>query len=99
MGHRQGIYTRSGSIAVLCMYLGQLAKLRDALTATKINVLLDPRDEAELRDQEEDATGNANERNLQPEIAEVQITDTVREQSAKVTKSLTKSFEDSTANR
>ena len=80
------------------MYLGQLAKLRDALSTSKINVLLDPRDEVELHDRELDATGGENEPNLRPEIAEVQITDAVREQSAKIAKSLTKSFEDFTAN-
>jgi hypothetical protein len=59
------------------MYLGQLAKLRDVLRTSKINVILDSRDEAELRDREGDAGTNENETNIQVEISEVRITDQV----------------------
>ncbi|KAG8751519.1 hypothetical protein FRC14_007810 [Serendipita sp. 396] len=52
---RQGPYTKAGSIVVLCMYLGQLAKLRDELQKSRIRVVLDSRDEDELRNREGDA--------------------------------------------
>lgn len=38
---------------VLCAYLGQLAKLRDAL-AKEVAVLIDDRDQAELAEQDEE---------------------------------------------
>ncbi|KAG9027745.1 hypothetical protein FS842_004882 [Serendipita sp. 407] len=55
---RQGPYTKAGSIVVLCMYLGQLAKLRDELQKSRIRVVLDSRDEDELRNREGDAILN-----------------------------------------
>ncbi|KAG8805367.1 hypothetical protein FRC19_007924, partial [Serendipita sp. 401] len=55
---RQGPYTKAGSIVVLCMYLGQLAKLRDELQKSRIKVVLDSRDEDELRNREGDAILN-----------------------------------------
>ena len=45
---KQGSYSGSGDIAVLCAYLGQLQKVRAALRDLKIAVSLDERDEAEL---------------------------------------------------
>ena len=59
------------------MYLGQLAKLRDVLRTSKINVILDSRDEAELRDREGDAGTNESEDDGQVEISEVRVTDQV----------------------
>lgn len=59
------------------MYLGQLAKLRDVLRTSKVHVILDARDEAELQDREGDAGSNENENIAQVEIAEVKITDQV----------------------
>jgi hypothetical protein len=50
---RQGSYSSEGDIVVLCAYLGQLAKLRDAL-AGKIAVVLDERDQQELAMREEE---------------------------------------------
>jgi hypothetical protein len=49
--NRQGCYSNEGDIVVLCAYLGQLARLRDAL-ANDVAVLIDERDQAALTDQE-----------------------------------------------
>ena len=49
--NRQGCYSNEGDIVVLCAYLGQLARLRDAL-AHDVAVLIDERDQAALTDQE-----------------------------------------------
>lgn len=45
---RQGEYSGQGDIAVLCAYLGQLQKVRQALKDLKIAVAIDERDEQEL---------------------------------------------------
>ena len=45
---RQGEYSGQGDIAVLCAYLGQLQKVRQALKDLKIAVAVDERDEQEL---------------------------------------------------
>ena len=50
---RQGCYSQEGDIVVLCAYLGQLAKVRDALSDT-VAVVIDERDQADLADHEED---------------------------------------------
>ncbi|KAF8959737.1 hypothetical protein BDZ97DRAFT_1666780 [Flammula alnicola] len=50
---RQGCYSNEGDIVVLCAYLGQLARLRDAL-ANEVAVIIDERDQAALDDQESD---------------------------------------------
>ncbi|KAG8798217.1 hypothetical protein FRC17_007536, partial [Serendipita sp. 399] len=54
---RQGVYNSPSSIVVLCAYLGQLTKVRDALSDCKLSVVLDERDEdlllAKGEDQEE----------------------------------------------
>ncbi|OJA18615.1 hypothetical protein AZE42_01788 [Rhizopogon vesiculosus] len=50
---RQGCYSEEGDIVVLCAYLGQLAKLRDAL-ANEVAIVIDERDQAALADQEGD---------------------------------------------
>lgn len=50
----QGTYTKPKSIVVLCMYLGQLSKLREAFAASKITVTLDSRDQEALLDREGD---------------------------------------------
>jgi len=50
----QGIYTKPKSIVVLCMYLGQLSKLREAFAASKVTVTLDSRDQEALLDREGD---------------------------------------------
>ncbi|KAG8833029.1 hypothetical protein FRC17_000152 [Serendipita sp. 399] len=73
---RQGSYTKSGSIVVLCMYLGQLAKLRDELRKSRINFILDERDEEELRNREGDAAENDNE---EPpvQVVDVKLSDQV----------------------
>ncbi|KAG8833026.1 hypothetical protein FRC17_000149 [Serendipita sp. 399] len=70
---RQGTYTKSGSIVVLCMYLGQLAKLRDELRKSRINVILDARDEEELRNREGDATSSDEDSPIQ--VVDVKVTD------------------------
>ncbi|KAJ3544380.1 hypothetical protein NM688_g5751 [Phlebia brevispora] len=48
---RQGPYGGEGDIVVLCAYLGQLARMRDAL-ADKVAVVIDERDQRELADRE-----------------------------------------------
>lgn len=60
------------------MYLGQLAKLRDALRTSKINVILDSRDEEELRNQEKDADGSSDD---QVEVSEIRLSDQVSDLS------------------
>lgn len=42
---RQGAYNERGDIAVLCAYLGQLQKVRQALKDLKIAVAVDERDD------------------------------------------------------
>lgn len=48
---RQGCYSQEGDIVVLCAYLGQLAKLRDAL-ASKVAIVIDDRDQQDLAERE-----------------------------------------------
>jgi len=50
---RQGCYSRDGDIVVLCAYLGQLARVRDAL-AGDVAVIIDERDQIALAQQEDD---------------------------------------------
>ncbi|KAJ2931227.1 hypothetical protein H1R20_g5802, partial [Candolleomyces eurysporus] len=50
---RQGCYSQDGDIVVLCAYLGQLAKVRDALHSL-VAVVIDERDQKELADREEE---------------------------------------------
>ncbi|KAI9460073.1 hypothetical protein HD554DRAFT_1598622 [Boletus coccyginus] len=50
---RQGCYSAEGDIVVLCAYLGQLARLRDALGG-EVAVVIDERDQAALDDREAD---------------------------------------------
>ena len=50
----QGVYTKPKSIVVLCMYLGQLSKLREAFASSRVTVTLDDRDQAALLDREGD---------------------------------------------
>lgn len=50
---RQGTYSAEGGVVVLCGYLGQLAKVRDALSS-EVVVLIDERDQKELADRESD---------------------------------------------
>ncbi|THH09391.1 hypothetical protein EW145_g2049 [Phellinidium pouzarii] len=50
---RQGCYSNEGSIVILCAYLGQLAKVRDALKS-EMTVVLDERDEVALAEREGD---------------------------------------------
>ncbi|KAG8869904.1 hypothetical protein FRB97_000632 [Tulasnella sp. 331] len=49
---RQGTYSQSGDIVVLCAYLGQLQKIRLAL-AKEVTTVIDDRDAAQLVDHEE----------------------------------------------
>ena len=50
----QGVYSKPKSIVVLCMYLGQLSKLREAFALSRVTVTLDDRDQAALLDREGD---------------------------------------------
>ncbi|KAF8070666.1 hypothetical protein FPV67DRAFT_1488261 [Lyophyllum atratum] len=52
---RQGCYSQEGDIVVLCAYLGQLARVRDAL-ADSVAVVIDERDQADLAEQEDEQT-------------------------------------------
>ncbi|KAI6119903.1 hypothetical protein EDD16DRAFT_1579433 [Pisolithus croceorrhizus] len=54
---RQGCYSGEGDIVVLCAYLGQLARLRDALAGDVVTVI-DERDQAELADREAEIDPN-----------------------------------------
>lgn len=49
---RQGEYSGPGDIAVLCAYLGQLQKVRQALRDLKVAVAVDERDEQQLAHQD-----------------------------------------------
>lgn len=55
------------------MYLGQLSKLREELRKNKISVVLDARDEEELRNQE----GDNEVVDSGVEVAEVKLSDQV----------------------
>ena len=46
----QGVYNDPSSIVILCTYLGQLTKIREALASCKLSVVLDERDEKLLAD-------------------------------------------------
>ena len=48
----QGCYQRENSIVILCAYLGQLAKIRDAL-ASDVVVITDERDEVKLNEDQD----------------------------------------------
>lgn len=50
---RQGCYSEDGDIVVLAAYLGQLSKLRDALSG-QVTVVIDERDKAALEEQEDE---------------------------------------------
>ncbi|KAH9951524.1 P-loop containing nucleoside triphosphate hydrolase protein [Amylocystis lapponica] len=50
---RQGPYSAEGDIVVLCAYLGQLARVRDALS-NEVAIVIDERDQAELDDRDAD---------------------------------------------
>ena len=52
----QGLYSSEGDIVVLCGYLGQLARMRDAF-ADKVAVVIDERDQVELADREAEVDG------------------------------------------
>lgn len=70
---RQGCYSDEGDIVVLCAYLGQLMKVRDALKK-EMTVVIDERDQAELdRREDEDASGSS----LDANIERVQVTQKV----------------------
>jgi hypothetical protein len=60
------------------MYLGQLSKLREELRQSKISVILDARDEEELRNQEGDREPTDS---LNVEVAEVKVSDQVSSNS------------------
>ncbi|KAG8778184.1 hypothetical protein FRC16_003941, partial [Serendipita sp. 398] len=72
---RQGSYSKRGSIVVLCMYLGQLAKLRDELRKSRVGVVLDARDEEELRNREGDVTPGDEGSSIQ--VLDVKLSDQV----------------------
>ncbi|KAI0769450.1 P-loop containing nucleoside triphosphate hydrolase protein [Trametes elegans] len=53
---RQGPYSAEGDIVVLCAYLGQLSRLREALSS-EVAVVLDERDRVELDDRAAEEEG------------------------------------------
>ncbi|KAF8588736.1 hypothetical protein K439DRAFT_1651802 [Ramaria rubella] len=50
---RQGSYSNEGDIVVLCAYLGQLVRMRDALSG-KVVTMIDERDQEQIAPHEED---------------------------------------------
>ncbi|KAG8218136.1 P-loop containing nucleoside triphosphate hydrolase protein [Butyriboletus roseoflavus] len=73
---RQGCYSAEGDIVVLCAYLGQLARLRDALGG-EVAVVIDERDQAALDDREGDKE-DASDDSDGPSIQHVKVTSCVR---------------------
>ena len=53
MIYRQGCYSQDGDIVVLCAYLGQLARVRDALSH-EVVVVIDDLDQEALADQQDE---------------------------------------------
>ncbi|KAK7005664.1 hypothetical protein R3P38DRAFT_3038842 [Favolaschia claudopus] len=70
---RQGVYSDEGDIVVLCAYLGQLARVRDAL-GKEVAVIIDGRDKENLAEQEEELEI----RDEQTLVERVQVTKRVR---------------------
>ncbi|KAJ7045696.1 hypothetical protein C8F04DRAFT_1065834 [Mycena alexandri] len=70
---RQG-YSDEGDIVVLCAYLGQLARVRDALR-NEVAVIIDGRDKENLAEQEEEII---EDRPDQSQVEQVQVTKRVR---------------------
>jgi len=66
---RQGCYSQEGDIVVLCAYLGQLARVRDAL-ASQVAVVIDDRDQMALVDQE---TEKSDAEEISPEVEHVKV--------------------------
>lgn len=57
----QGCYSQEGDIVVLCAYLGQLARVRDAL-ADQVAVVIDEQDQEALADHEENESDDQDTR-------------------------------------
>ncbi|KAJ6587167.1 hypothetical protein DFH09DRAFT_248112 [Mycena vulgaris] len=70
---RQGCYSEEGDIVVLCAYLGQLARVRDAL-GNEVAVIIDGRDKENLAEQEEEVIEDLDG----PQVTHVQVTKRVR---------------------
>ena len=75
----QGTYSSEGDIVVLCGYLGQLARMRDAF-ADKVAVVIDERDQVELADREAEVDGYDND------VDDDQVLQTTNVEQVKVTK-------------
>ncbi|KAJ7217780.1 hypothetical protein GGX14DRAFT_438313 [Mycena pura] len=69
---RQGCYSEEGDIVVLCAYLGQLARVRDALRS-EVAIIIDGRDKEDLAEAEEEL-----EDHDQGHIEHIQVTKRVR---------------------
>ncbi|KAF7376292.1 hypothetical protein MSAN_00044600 [Mycena sanguinolenta] len=69
---RQGCYSEEGDIVVLCAYLGQLARVRDALR-NEVAVVIDGLDKENLAEQEEELDGDDH-----AQFERVQVTKRVR---------------------
>ena len=69
---RQGCYNAEGSIVVLCSYLGQLLKVRDALK-NEMAVIIDERDQDAL-----DAHEDGDESDSKTNVERVNVTKRVR---------------------
>jgi hypothetical protein len=73
----QGSYSQEGDIVVLCAYLGQLAKVRDALR-DKVAIVIDERDQAELAMREEDdGDDDGSEEPEGPQVEHVKVSQRV----------------------
>jgi hypothetical protein len=76
---RQGSYSQDGDIVVLCAYLGQLARVRDAL-ATQVAVVIDDRDQMALADQESEEDAE----DISPAVEHINVAKRVGQQLVRV---------------
>ncbi|TFK54494.1 P-loop containing nucleoside triphosphate hydrolase protein [Heliocybe sulcata] len=67
---RQGCYSNEGDIVVLCAYLGQLARMRDALS-DEVAVVIDERDQQLLAEREDEGEGTMEENGVAVEHVKV----------------------------
>jgi hypothetical protein len=76
--HRYSFYLINTCSKVLCAYLGQLARLRDAL-ASEVAVVIDERDQDALVRQEDDSDENVKQVQLDATIERISVSKRVRQ--------------------
>jgi hypothetical protein len=79
----QGCYSQDGDIVVLCAYLGQLARVRDAL-ATQVAVVIDDRDQMALADQESEEDAEDISPDIAPAVEHINVAKRVGQQLVRV---------------